>query len=230
MLCWDSEDEMWSRCLNLWYDLRKLLWQDELNPRVRCAFGNVFVFFFAFLHFLHFCLFSASYQSVVRNYFKIRLPQPTSHNFTRHFKGQTINPNFENVHFRGVFTSPFISRTNEISAYLRFRQPSLFKIMKTSEYEESFQTPHFPWNLPKVSWAEVQGKIISNIQFPGVETVWVLVRGSHLLQVVCTCFQIVPPTCCHQVISNVYRHICHSRNHQRTHRPNSSWLSLHTRP
>ena len=29
-------------CLNLWYDLKKLLWQDELNPRVRCAFGNVF--------------------------------------------------------------------------------------------------------------------------------------------------------------------------------------------
>ena len=28
-------------CLNLWYDLNKLLWQDELNPRVRCAFGNV---------------------------------------------------------------------------------------------------------------------------------------------------------------------------------------------
>ena len=29
-------------CLNLWYDFKKLLWQDELNPRVRCAFGNVF--------------------------------------------------------------------------------------------------------------------------------------------------------------------------------------------
>ena len=29
-------------CLNLWYDLKKLLWYDELNPRVRCAFGNVF--------------------------------------------------------------------------------------------------------------------------------------------------------------------------------------------
>ena len=28
-------------CLNLWYDLKKLLLQDELNPRVRCAFGNV---------------------------------------------------------------------------------------------------------------------------------------------------------------------------------------------
>ena len=27
---------------NLWYDLKKLLWlQTELNPRVRCAFGNV---------------------------------------------------------------------------------------------------------------------------------------------------------------------------------------------
>ena len=28
-------------CLNFWYNLRMLLWQDELNPRVRCAFGNV---------------------------------------------------------------------------------------------------------------------------------------------------------------------------------------------
>ena len=28
-------------CLNLWYDFKKLVWQDELNPRVRCAFGNV---------------------------------------------------------------------------------------------------------------------------------------------------------------------------------------------
>ena len=31
-------------CLNLWYDPKKLLWQDELNPRVRCAFGNVYFF------------------------------------------------------------------------------------------------------------------------------------------------------------------------------------------
>ena len=140
---------------------------------------------------MFFCLFSAGYQSVVRSYFKIRFPQPTSHNFTRHFKGQTINPNFENIHFRGVFTSPFISRTNEISAYLRFRQRSLFKIMKTSECEESFQTPHFPWNLPKVSWAEVQGKMILDNQFPGVETVWVLVRGSHLLKVVEHQFKVI---------------------------------------
>ena len=29
-------------CLNLWYDLKKLFWWDELKPRVRCAFGNVF--------------------------------------------------------------------------------------------------------------------------------------------------------------------------------------------
>ena len=28
-------------CKNLWYDLKKLFWQDELNPLVRCAFGNV---------------------------------------------------------------------------------------------------------------------------------------------------------------------------------------------
>ena len=37
MLSRDSED----LCLNLLYDLKKLLWQDELNPWVRCAFGNV---------------------------------------------------------------------------------------------------------------------------------------------------------------------------------------------
>ena len=43
MLSRDSEDKMWcDLCLNLWYDLKKLLWQDELNPRVRCAFGNVY--------------------------------------------------------------------------------------------------------------------------------------------------------------------------------------------
>ena len=43
MLSRDSEDEFdQDLCLNLWYDLKKLLWQDELNPRVRCAFGNVF--------------------------------------------------------------------------------------------------------------------------------------------------------------------------------------------
>ena len=30
-------------CLNLRYDLKKLLWQDELNPRVRGAFGNVYL-------------------------------------------------------------------------------------------------------------------------------------------------------------------------------------------
>ena len=32
-------------CLNFWYDFKKLLCQDELNPRVRCAFGNVFLYF-----------------------------------------------------------------------------------------------------------------------------------------------------------------------------------------
>ena len=39
MLSQDSEDEIRSRfafALAIW------LWQDELNPRVRCAFGNVF--------------------------------------------------------------------------------------------------------------------------------------------------------------------------------------------
>ena len=28
---------------DLWYDLKKLLWHYELNPRVRCAFGNVYL-------------------------------------------------------------------------------------------------------------------------------------------------------------------------------------------
>ena len=28
-------------CNSSWYDFKKLLWKDELNPRVRCAFGNV---------------------------------------------------------------------------------------------------------------------------------------------------------------------------------------------
>ena len=28
-------------CLNLWYDFKNSLWQDELNPRIRCALGNV---------------------------------------------------------------------------------------------------------------------------------------------------------------------------------------------
>ena len=29
-------------CKSSWYYFKKLLWKDELNPRVRCAFGNVF--------------------------------------------------------------------------------------------------------------------------------------------------------------------------------------------
>ena len=39
MLGRDSEDETWSRFL---FELAIWLWQDELNPRVRCAFGNVY--------------------------------------------------------------------------------------------------------------------------------------------------------------------------------------------
>ena len=39
-------------CLNFWYDFKKLLWQDELNPRVRCAFGNVFFIFRDIFHIL----------------------------------------------------------------------------------------------------------------------------------------------------------------------------------
>ena len=42
MLGRDFEDEVWSRFvfeLVIWPN--SLLWKDELNPRVRCAFGNV---------------------------------------------------------------------------------------------------------------------------------------------------------------------------------------------
>ena len=38
MLSQDSEDEIRSRFV---FELAIWLWQDELNPRVRCAFGNV---------------------------------------------------------------------------------------------------------------------------------------------------------------------------------------------
>ena len=40
--CGDAD--VWLRFLvdaDLCYDLKKLLWQDKLNPRVRCAFRNV---------------------------------------------------------------------------------------------------------------------------------------------------------------------------------------------
>ena len=41
MLSRDSDDEFeQDLCLNFWYGLKKL---DELNPRVCCAFGNVFI-------------------------------------------------------------------------------------------------------------------------------------------------------------------------------------------
>ena len=39
MLSQDSEDEIRSR---FGFELAMWLWQDGLNPRVRCAFGNVF--------------------------------------------------------------------------------------------------------------------------------------------------------------------------------------------
>ena len=40
MLSQDSEDEIRSRFV---FELAIRLWQDELNPRVRFAFGNVFI-------------------------------------------------------------------------------------------------------------------------------------------------------------------------------------------
>ena len=36
-------------CLNFWYDFKKSLWQDELNPRVRCAFGNVYIHYVMYI-------------------------------------------------------------------------------------------------------------------------------------------------------------------------------------
>ena len=50
MFCWkgDAQSRLWEDefdqdlFLNLWHGLKKLVWQDELNPRVRCAFGNVY--------------------------------------------------------------------------------------------------------------------------------------------------------------------------------------------
>ena len=42
MLSQDSEDEIRSRFV---FELAIWLWQDELNPRVRCAFGNVYLHF-----------------------------------------------------------------------------------------------------------------------------------------------------------------------------------------
>ena len=42
LLCPDFEDEFWSRFVfELVVRPNRLLWKDELNPRVRCAFGNV---------------------------------------------------------------------------------------------------------------------------------------------------------------------------------------------
>ena len=42
LLCPDFEDEFWSRFVfELGERPNRLLWKDELNPRVRCAFGNV---------------------------------------------------------------------------------------------------------------------------------------------------------------------------------------------
>jgi len=41
MLSQDSEDEIRSRFV---FELAIYLWKDELNPWVRCAFGNVFPF------------------------------------------------------------------------------------------------------------------------------------------------------------------------------------------
>ena len=68
MLSRDSEDKMGcDLCLNLWYDLKRLLWQDELNPRVRCAFGNVSFFSVKAIHF-HFGQFGVF---VLKNFWSI---------------------------------------------------------------------------------------------------------------------------------------------------------------
>ena len=52
----------------------------------------------------------------------------------------------------------------------------------------------------KDNWKLIVNNLHLMTVLPGMETVWVLVRGSHLFQVVCTCFQILPPTCCHHVL------------------------------
>ena len=52
----------------------------------------------------------------------------------------------------------------------------------------------------KDNWKLIVDNLHLMTVLPGMETVWVLVRGSHLFQVVCTCFQILPPTCCHHVL------------------------------
>ena len=45
---WGNEGKIYwqalERWITIWYDLKKLLWKDELNTRVRCAFGNVWSF------------------------------------------------------------------------------------------------------------------------------------------------------------------------------------------
>ena len=56
-------------CLNFWHDFKMLLWQDELNPRVRCAFGNVlnisdFCLSLIFPHIFNFCFFIFSLSDI----------------------------------------------------------------------------------------------------------------------------------------------------------------------
>ena len=63
MLGQDSEDEIRSRFA---FELAIWLWQDELNPRVRCAFGNVYYQWWKWYHLL-WLLFSSLPISLLAN-------------------------------------------------------------------------------------------------------------------------------------------------------------------
>ena len=63
MLSQDSEDEIRSRFA---FELAIWLWQDELNPRVRCDFGNVYYQWWKWYHLL-WLLFSSLPISLLAN-------------------------------------------------------------------------------------------------------------------------------------------------------------------
>ena len=67
MLGRDFEDEVWTRFvfeLVIWPN--RLLWKDELNPRVRCAFGNVFKFKSMSLYCSHWCRIQKSVSHLIK--------------------------------------------------------------------------------------------------------------------------------------------------------------------
>ena len=60
------------------YDFKKLLWQDELNPRVRCAFGNVFHIFFRTIHGVLAEILPPRIQLYIVSFIKCRVPRQIS--------------------------------------------------------------------------------------------------------------------------------------------------------